>query len=112
MHKKLALSVLAISVLAAAPAVAADGGALNDSERAFLIEQMEISKKAFLTSIAGISEAQWKFKPAPNVWSVQECAEHIVLSETFISDGAQQLLKTPAVDRPEKSNAEVDHQLA
>jgi uncharacterized damage-inducible protein DinB len=112
MHKKLALSVLAISVLAAAPAVAADGGALNDSERAFLIEQMEMSKKAFLASISGLSEAQWKFKPAPAVWSVAECAEHIVLSETFIFDGAQKVLQSPAVPRPEKSNSEFDKQLA
>ena len=112
MHKRAVLSVLAISVLSVVPAMAADGGTLNDSERAFLIEQMEISKKAFLASIAGISEAQWTFKPAPNVWSVQECAEHIVLAETFISGMAQQLLKTPAVARPEKSNAEFDHQLA
>jgi len=112
MQKRAVLSVLAISVFSVVPAMAADGGTLSDPERAFLIEQMEMSKKAFLASIAGISEAQWTFKPAPNVWSVQECAEHIVLSETFISDGAQQLLKTAAVPRPEKSNAEFDHQLA
>ena len=112
MQKQLVLSVLAISVLSAAPALAADGGTLNDSERAFLIEQMEMSKKAFLASISGISEAQWTFKPAPNVWSVQECAEHIVLSEGFLFDVSQQMLKSPAVARPEKSNEAFDHQLA
>lgn len=111
MKKHLALSMLAISALAI-PAIAADGGALNDSERAFLIEQMEISKKAFLASISGLSEAQWKFKPAATVWSVAECAEHIVLSETFLFDTSQQILKSPAVARPERSNAEFDHQLA
>lgn len=112
MHKRAVLSVLAISILSVVPAMAADGGTLSDAERSFLIEQMEMSKKAFLASIAGISEAQWTFKSAPNVWSVQECAEHIVLSETFISGMAQQLLKTPAVARPEKSSAEFDKQLA
>lgn len=112
MQKQLVLSVLAISVLSAAPAMAADDGALNDAERGFLIEQMEMSKKAFLASISGLSEAQWTFKPAPAVWSVQECAEHIVLSETFLFDTSQQILKGPAVSRPEKSNAEFDRQLA
>jgi uncharacterized damage-inducible protein DinB len=112
MQKRAVLSVLAISILSVVPAMAADSGALNDAERAFLIEQMEMSKKAFLASISGISDAQWTFKPAPNVWSVQECAEHIVLSETFISGLAQQLLKSDAVPRPEKSNSEFDHQLA
>lgn len=112
MHKRAVLSVLALSILSVVPAMAADGGTLNDSERAFLIEQMEISKKAFLASIAGISEAQWTFKPAPNVWSVQECAEHIVLSETFLFDTTQQMLKAPAVARPERSSAQFDRQLA
>jgi hypothetical protein len=112
MNKKTMFSMLAVSVLAVAPAMAADGGTLSDSERAFLIEQMEISKKAFLGSISGISEAQWKFKPAPNVWSVQECAEHIILSEGFLFDTTQQILKSPVVPRPEKSSSEFDHQLA
>jgi DinB superfamily len=112
MHKRIALSIAAISVLAVAPAMAADSGALNDAERTFLIEQMEMSKKAFLASISGLSDAQWKFKPAPAVWSVAECAEHIVLSEDFIFEGSQQVLKSPAVPRPEKSNSEFDHQLA
>src|SRR5450755_3335797 len=100
MKKMMGLSFLALAI----PAMAADGGALNDGERAFLIEQMEMSKKAFLSSISGISEAQWKFKPAPAVWSVAECAEHIVLAETFIFAGSQQVLKAPAVPRPERSN--------
>jgi DinB superfamily len=112
MHKRLVLSALAISILAAAPAMAAEGGTLNDAERAFLIEQMEMSKKAFLSSISGITDAQWTFKPAPNVWSVQECAEHIVLSESYIFGLSQQVLKTPAVARPDKSNLEFDRQLA
>jgi hypothetical protein len=112
MKKQLALSVLALSIFVAVPALAADGGTLSDAERAFLIEQMEMSKKAFLASISGITDAQWTFKPAPNVWSVQECAEHIVLSETFLFDTTQQILKSPAVPRPEKSTAAVDQQLA
>lgn len=112
MGKSAIFSVFAISALAIVPAMAADDGAMSDSERAYLIEQMEMSKKAFLASISGLSEAQWKFKPAPNVWSVAECSEHIVLSEDFIFQGAQQVLKTPVVARPEKSNAEFDKQLA
>jgi hypothetical protein len=87
----------------------ADGGAINDQERTFLLDQLEQTRKAMLESIKGLTPAQWTFKPAPNVWSVQECAEHIVLAEGFIFNGAQQVLKTPAVERPEKSNAMVDH---
>lgn len=87
----------------------ADGGAMSDTERAYLLEQLEQSRQGVLASIDGLSQEQWTFKPAPNVWSVQECAEHIVLAESYIFNGAQQLLKTAAVPRPEKSNAQVDH---
>src|ERR1700748_1621036 len=41
---------LALCVLAVAP-ILAEGGAMNDAERAFLIEQLEKSKKDFLSSI-------------------------------------------------------------
>jgi hypothetical protein len=64
-----------------------------------------------LASIQGVTEAQWKFKPAPNVWSVAECAEHIVLAEDFIFGFAQQALKTPVVPRLATANAEADRKL-
>jgi len=89
----------------------AEGGAMSSDERAYLLDQLEQSKKAMLASIDGLTQAQWTFKPSPSAWSVQECAEHIVLAESYIFGGAQQILKTPAVERPDKSNATVDHVL-
>ncbi len=99
------------ALVLAGPLLVAGDGSMNADERAFLVDQLETSKKNFLASFEGLSDAQWKFKPAANVWSVQECAEHIVLAEGFIFAGAQQVLKTPAVPRPEKSTSEVDHKL-
>lgn len=91
--------------------VRADGGAMSADERSYLLDQLEQSKKAMLASIDGVTQAQWTFKPSATAWSVQECAEHIVLAESYIFGGSQQTLKTPAVERPEKSNATVDHVL-
>lgn len=88
------------------------GGTINDAERAFLLEQMEQSKEGFLAGISGLSEAQWKFKPAPNVWSVEECAEHVILAEDFIFNTAQKTLDSPAIARPEKSTLQHDRLLA
>jgi len=102
--------VLAFCVLAAVPLLAGDG-ALTDSERSFLLEQLQKSKTYFLDSIAGVTEAQWKFKPSPTAWSVAECAEHIILSEDFLFKTSQGILKTPAVARLESSSSEVDHKL-
>ena len=104
MKKNLALLILA----AAAPLVAGNNGKLNDAERAYLLDQLEQSRNGALAAIQGLSDAQWRFKPAPAVWSVQECAEHIILAEDYIFGAAQQMLKSPAVDRPANSNPEVD----
>ncbi len=102
--------VLAFCILAAVPLLAGDG-ALTDSERTFLLEQLQKSKTYFLDSISGVTEAQWKFKPTPTAWSVAECAEHIILSEDFLFKTSQGILKTPAVARLESSNSEQDHKL-
>jgi DinB family protein len=96
--------VLAFCIIAAVPVLAGDG-ALSDSERSFLADQLQQSKKYFLDTIAGVTEAQWKFKPSPTTWSVAECAEHIVLSEDFLFKTAQGILKTPVVARPETSTS-------
>jgi len=96
---------------AATPLLAADNGAMTSAERAYLIEQLEQSKKNMLASIQGVTEAQWKFKPAPAVWSVAECAEHIILAEDYIFGGSQQILKTPVVARLATANAESDKKL-
>jgi hypothetical protein len=108
--KKLTLLLCAIAPLAICPLFAAEGS-LTADERAYLLDQLETSKKNMIASIQGLTAAQWTFKPAPAVWSVQECAEHIILAEDYIFSGSQQLLKTPAVARPAGSNAEVDHKI-
>ena len=98
-------------VLGAAVPLLAGEGAMSPAERAYLLEQLESSKKEMLASLKGVSAAQWTYKPAPTVWSVQECAEHIILAEEYIFGGVQQLLKTPAVERPAGSTPEKDRTL-
>lgn len=104
MNKLLALVFAGIPLFAAS-------GAMTPAERAYLLEQLESSKAEMLASIEGLTEAQWRFKPAPAVWSVQECAEHIILAEDFIFGNSQQMLKSPAVPRLATANAEFDRKL-
>ncbi len=103
--------LVSLIVLTAASGFAAESGAMTDSERAFLLEQLEQSKKNMLASIEAVTAAQWRFKPAPKVWSVAECAEHIILAEGYLFGAAQQSLKTPAGARLESANSEADHKL-
>ena len=109
---KVTNKLLVLCAVATMPMLAAESGAMSDFERAFLIEQLEKSQKEFLSSIEGLTAAQWKFKPAPDRWSVAECSEHIILAEEFIRGGAQALLKSPPVDRLATANAEHDKKLS
>jgi len=74
--------ILMLSLLAvAAPTYAAT---LTQAERDRAISELTASRKAFLESVAGLSAAQWNFKPDEKTWSVAECAEHIAVSEEMI----------------------------
>jgi hypothetical protein len=51
----------------------------------------------FLESIAGLSSAQWKFKPGPECWSIAEVAEHLLLAEESLFDEVtNDVMQTPA----------------
>jgi len=83
-----------VLILTAAPILA---GGISDSERASLIDHLNKTKAKFHAAVAGLSEAQYNFKAAPERWSIAECAEHIAVSEDMIrSLVTDRVLKTPA----------------
>jgi len=97
----LVVSLAAIALLAAP---------IDQGQRDFAVNSLQESRKAFLDSIAGLSEAQWKFKPAADRWSIAEVAEHVILTEAFLFGIEQNALKSPAVaDR--KADRAVDEAL-
>jgi hypothetical protein len=72
--------LLLISVISSCPLLGADAS-MTTQERADALKWLEESRTEFLAAITGLSEQQWKWKPAPDRWSVGEVAEHIVLAE-------------------------------
>jgi len=90
--KKLAL-LLAVLTLA----VPGWTQTLTKGDRERGMSELHATRKQFLDAVSGLSEAQWNFKPAPEVWSVAECAEHIALSEDMLFNVVTgQIMKTPA----------------
>lgn len=71
-----------------------------------IVRHLNAAKEKFLASVSGLSEAQLKFKPAADRWSIAEIAEHIVLSETFLHEVVADMLKSPAT--PDKKSAVPD----
>jgi hypothetical protein len=113
--KLLFFSLLAIAFIAAplhgqsSPAAApkssaAESSTLTKEERDRAIEYLKQTQKDFLDSIKGVSEAQWKFKAAPDRWSIAETAEHIAVTEQTIWDLVSgKIMKSPPA--PEKREA-------
>jgi hypothetical protein len=93
--------LVVLSVVALALSLAPAGAqTLTQQERDTLLKHLDQTRQAFLASISGVSEAQWKFKAAPDRWSIAEVAEHIAISETTILQlVTDRILKSPAAPR-------------
>jgi hypothetical protein len=86
----------------AAKASAAESGTLTKEERDRAIDYLKQTEKDFLAATEGLSDAQWKFKAAPDRWSIAETAEHIaVAEETIWKLVSEKIMKSPAT--PEKA---------
>ncbi|MGZ5286006.1 MAG: DinB family protein [Flavisolibacter sp.] len=66
---------------------------LPGKERKILVSDLKDTKKDFLQSLRGLSEAQLNFKSSPESWSIKECAYHIALSEGNLWKWAEDALK-------------------
>jgi len=80
-------------IVAAAPMLAAS---LTQADRDRVIAELTASRQQFLDAVAGLSPAQWNFKPDEKTWSVAECAEHIALSEDLIFGSVTRIVQAPA----------------
>ena len=79
---------------------------LSQQDRDALIKDLENSRTVFLNGIADVkTEAQWNYKPAPDRWSVAECAAHIIAAEQYFRDNIAAALKTPALPAAQQSTA-------
>ncbi len=77
-------------------AMLASGAGLEQGDRNYALSQLHATRKMFLDSLAGLSDAQWRFKPAPERWSIAEIAEHLVLTEDLLLGAVKKGLAQPA----------------
>jgi DinB superfamily len=91
------------SPIAATPkASVAEAKTLTKEERDKAVDYLKQTQKDFLAATDGLSEAQWKFKAAPDRWSIAETAEHIAVAEQTIWElVSRKIMKSPAA--PEKA---------
>jgi hypothetical protein len=60
---------------------------------------IELTRIGLIGATAGLSEAQWNFKTAPDRWSIAETLEHIVIVQEVVSGIVQSdPVATPTAD--------------
>ncbi len=86
--------LLTVAAIVMAIAITAHAQTPADKERA--LKYLESTKQAVLDATAGLSEAQWNFKSAPDRWSVAEVSEHIAAAEDLLRGMiVEQVMKSP-----------------
>jgi hypothetical protein len=69
---------------------------LTEKEKDYATKFLKETEQGVFDAVKGLSDAQLKFKPTPDRWSVEECVKHIAVSEKNIWGMVDGLLKKPA----------------
>jgi len=86
-----------LALVAIALSAASMAATLTEAEKEEGLTQLNRTRSAVVEATKGLSEAQWKFKPGPERWSVAEVLEHIVLVEDFLRENtSQKVMQAPA----------------
>jgi hypothetical protein len=100
-----------VSVLLAALLLlgtAAFGQALSTADREKAVKYLDQTRDGVVAATKGLSDAQMKFKPAPDRWSIEEIVEHITLAEGFLLTNTQEkVMKAPA-GAPDRDYVKID----
>jgi len=69
---------------------------------------LQQTQNALVGATKGLSEKQWKFKPAPDRWSIEENLHHIVLVQDRVLGPILDQLADAAAPPPDRDYAQVD----
>lgn len=73
---------------------------LTKEERDFAIQYLNEATKELEQTVKGLNEAQLKFRPDANSWSVEDCLKHLTISEVNIWAG---MVAAPMEQTPDPS---------
>jgi hypothetical protein len=75
-----------------------------EADKATLLEVLREGGRAFLHSVAGVSEATCRLRPEENRWCVLECAEHVAVAEEVMLGLVTGKRKTRNAEAPERDD--------
>jgi DinB superfamily len=102
--KKMSVHFFALLLLCAV----SFGQTLTQADREKAEQYLQQTRDGVVEATKGLSDAQMKFKPAPDRWSVAETLEHITLAEDFLLLNAKdKIMKAPA-GAADRDTAKID----
>ena len=103
--KILTTSLCLVSALClTGPLLAAEAN-MTQQEHDQVIQLLKDSRTEFVQAVTNLSDEQWKWKPAPNRWSVAEVSEHILLGDGMLFAKMQEALASAPNPDWEKKTA-------
>lgn len=105
--KKVPLFLIALLLFSSA----AFAQTLSQADKDKGLQYLQQTRDGVVAAAKGLSDAQMKFKPAPDRWSVAETLEHIALGEDFIFQNiTNNIMKAPA-GPADRDTAKIDAML-
>lgn len=81
---------------------------LSPEDREKGVQYLEQTRQGIIDATKGLSDAQWKFKSAPDRWSVAETLEHIALAEDYLYENGAQKALTGTPSAPDRDYKKTD----
>jgi len=103
--KKVTLVFLVVFLMAAF----AFGQELTPADKDKGVQYLEQTRDSVMDAVKGLSEAQLKFKPAPDRWSIAEVVEHIALVEDGLFQNVTNNVMKGAAGPANRDTAKLDN---
>jgi DinB superfamily len=100
------LSVFFLLTVVAVGRVA--GEPMTQGDRQRVVAHLEMSESWLVSELEGLSDAQLKFRPTPESWSITEVVEHLAIAEPQYWQRLQDSMKQPpATEKPTATDAQI-----
>ena len=86
---------LAAALISLAVPVALSANGMTASDRQRLLAHLEMTESWLASELQGLSEAQLRFRMAPESWSITDVVEHLAIAEPQYWQRVQDSMKQP-----------------
>ncbi len=84
---------------------------LSKKERSAAVKLLKETEEGVFDKVKGLSDAQLKFKPAADRWSVEECLKHIAITEQALWQMTDKAIQQPATPDKRSEVKSTDEQV-